>query len=217
MKEPLYDRAGMARMIRTFFIERKTEITPSKKYRPNPRHDNWDNWEKAADACIAAGANPRDWVDASFNLAPATLFANQLAGPAALARWKSHTNAEKVESSMPLDQEVENDPGEYRGPVCELYADTVLMDEIRVEIGVVLMYFQTLTGDSNPANNSAALENEFSFIRPHIRVALAGKQGMWGVVRKFKDAASRFLSNHPAHMTCLIQLEYDMPTYLNVH
>jgi hypothetical protein len=211
MTAPLYDRDGMARMIRTFFIEHKSS---GRKYKPNPRHDNWENWLKAADACIAAGANPKDWVDASFAMAPATVFANQLGGAAALARWRSFTNKEPNPlTEVRVPEEIAE---QAQQPVANVISDSELMEDTKAEILTVLLWFKNLTGNANPATNRETMLNQFNatILRPHIRVALAGKAGMIDVVVKFREDAIHFLSTRPHHMQCLLDLQYDMKTYL---
>ncbi len=210
MSAPLYDRTGMARMIRTFFIEHKSVGT--KKYKPNTRHDNEENWLRAADACIAAGANPMDWVDASFALAPLTVFANQLGGPAALARWKNHTQKPVVDDSASL-----REPPEAYELRPDIISTSSVMEDTKAEILAVMFWFRALTGNPDPARNHACMLDPFNAqtLRPHIRVALAGKHGLPDVVLKYREAAKDFLSTRPNHLECLISLGYDMMTYLN--
>lgn len=217
MSEPLYDRDGMARMIRTFFIEHKKQAT-RRGYKPNPRHDNWENWLKAADACIANRANPKDWVDASFELSPQTVFANQLAGPAAVARWREFTQRTasgiiQTESSN-FHKVVETDAPAKSSPE-EVLEETDLMESIKAELVLAHMLMLQISGSAKAVENEPVLLDQWVTIRPHIRVAIAGKAGLGAVVRKFKTEAEKFYSVHPDHVACLKTINYDVATYLN--
>lgn len=211
MSQFSYDREGTARMIRTYFIEHKKAETVSRKYKPNPRHDNWDNWLVAADACIAAGANPRDWVDASFHLSRSSVFANQLGGPAALRKWQEYRNPRPVETAVPVNA----GPDETAPATIVDYGNTVLRDDIDSEFDTAFCMFMGLTGSDDPKNNRAVLENRFSTLSSYVRVSIAGSAGMWDIVKQFKPQALDFLSTHPEHVQTLHDLGYPVKDYLN--
>lgn len=210
MKEPLYDREGMARMIRTYFIEHKTKLSPCARYRPNPRHDTQENWLKAADVCIANSANPADWVAASFAFTTSTVFANQLSGPSAISRWK-----EFVGKGTPRKADT---TFVYPKPATQqaLLEDSQLMTDIKDELILAHVLLKQATGSPYAKDNHTFLADRFTSIRPHIRVSIAGRAGMQDIVIKFRDMAKTFLSGRPQHVQCLISLGYDIRTYLNV-
>jgi len=59
-----------------------------RPYRPGARWDTEELWHRAAEACIAAKADPASWVQSAFlyNKVPGGPFPNQLSGRAA-ANW----------------------------------------------------------------------------------------------------------------------------------
>ncbi len=219
MKEPLYDREGMARMIRTYFIEHKTKLSPCARYRPNPRHDTQENWLKAADVCIANSANPADWVAASFALSKGTLFANQLAGPSAIGRWKEFVGRGVDPVSRQMEAKIEaNQTKEERVTprLVGVIEDSQLMIDIKNEFILAHVLLHQATGSAYAKDNHKFLADRYTSIRPHIRVAIAGRAGMQDIVIKFRDMAAYFLKDRPHHTECLTILGYDMRTYLNV-
>lgn len=217
MNEPLYDREGMARMIRMFFIQGKTTKTAGGKYRPNPRHDTLENWLRAADACIANRANPQDWVDASFALCPATLFANQLGGPAAAQRWREHMNRGSGSMLRPVEPPRSPAVSTPKSSSANLSVlNTKLLDEIKDELFLAHQLMSQKTGSPYALDNREMLNDSFTSIRPHVRVAIAGRAGMTDILVKFHKEALDFFSRHPQHVECFLTLGYNMRKYLNV-
>ncbi len=197
MTEPLYTREGTATLIRNAYRERMTAFHAStgRSYYPNPRHDTKENWLKAADRCIEAQSNPQDFVDAAFAMYknPQGPFASQLCGSSAV-RWAQAYAANKVV----LDETV-----------------TVLEEEIKYEFVLAHQLLQDHTGFPEAWRNLKTMSDEFASIRPFIRVAMAGRDDMRTVVKKFAKAAEDFLRYRPQHVAVLNKLGYDILKYLN--
>lgn len=196
----MYSEAGIASIIRTTFLAKKKALAFAKRldYKGDSRHDNPANWARAATACIAAKADPVDWVEAAFigyksDLGP---FANQLGGPSA-ERWYAELLCGRSRSDS---------SGE---------TVSMLQEELAQNIRYIHEMFQMKTGNPEAWLNYKDMADPFVAIEPHIRVAMAGRDGMWTVVEKFAGAAQQYLHVRPSEVNALENLGYRIHDYLN--
>ena len=211
--QPMYDREGTMRMIRMCFVEQQRLRSEGvRKPYKNSRHDNEENWYRAADACIAAKANPIDWVTAAFLYCRTkTAFANTLAGPAAAAWYREYQRSRtgNAEHAARAAQARAANPGTVA--IVETVVGDLLSDQI--ELAVILMKQRSELPEH--WSYEATLLDPYTSIPAYIRVAIAGRWGQPHIVAHWAKAAREFFSTHPAHFETLCLMGFNVKEYLH--
>jgi hypothetical protein len=212
-EQPMYDRDGTMRMIRMCFYEQQRQrMQGVRKYNKNSRHDNEDNWYRAADACLAAKANPQDWVQAAFLYSKSkTMFANTLHGPAAAAWYREYQrsrtgNAERAAQAV---------QARVANPEALLFVDTVVGDLLSDQIELAVILMQQRAELPERWTYEASLMDPYLSIPSYIRVAIAGRWGRPDIVARWAQEAREFFSTHPDHCETLCLMGFNVKEYLN--
>ena len=194
-------------MIRIEFKRRKEEIT-RRGYKPNPRHDKWDNWLQAADNCIKIGADPLRFVEACFSACtlPSGPFANQLGGPGA-ERWFYSVYPSKF-------NRVEENSNEFSTADDKetLFAAD---DMVNYELKAAIILLIRLSGTKNQAYWQPFLVNTMTPISAHIRIAL----GYWmpDVAKLYGDEALGVLTVNPELFRALRNAGCDLTEFIKLY
>ena len=211
--QPMYDREGTARMIRTCYFEQQNRVAGKvgKKGYKNSRHDNMENWLKAADSCLEEKANPIDWVAAAFMYCRHTMFATAMNGPAAKAWYKEYQRSRtgNAERAARAEQRLVENP-----QACP-FVETVLGDFISDQIDLAVILMKQRRELDEHWDPMVTLNDPYTCIEPHIRVALAGRWGKLDIVKNWAQQAREFFSTHPAHFETLRLMGFDVKQYLD--
>jgi len=212
-EKPMYDREGTARMIRMCFVEQQRQRAQGvRKPYKNSRHDNMENWLKAADSCLEAKANPIDWVTAAFLYCKLkTVFANILHGAAAKAWYKEYErsrtgNAERAAKAVRARTD---------NPNTTMPVDTVVGDLLSDEIDLAVILMKQRSELPEHWSYDTTLMDPYVSIPPYIRVAIAGRWGFRHIVEQWTPQAREFFSTHPAHFDTLRLMGFDVKEYLD--
>lgn len=199
---PSLDPRSVADAIRRYYYAARERCT-GRRVRTGGRHDTPETWGKAASACIAAGADPYDWVDAAFancghRSGP---FANMLSGASA-ARWYRLQY------------------GTGRGTTTLAEVTPYQVDDIKATLITAHTMMLNRTGSArtyHPENRKFLAACYFPF-EPWVRVTIACcRDQLYGeVLDEYGEAARLFFSEHPRHVSILTDLGYDMGRILNL-
>ena len=211
--QPMYDREGTARMIRMCFTEQqRLRAEGVRKPSRNSRHDNMENWLRAADSCLEAKANPIDWVTAAFMYCRTkTAFANALAGPAAKAWYNEYQRSRtgNAEHAARAAKTRADNPGRV------VIVETVVGDLISDQIDLAVILMKQRLDMPEHWSYDATLLDPYQCIPAYIRVAIAGRWGHLNIVARWAQEAREFFSTHPAHLETLELMGFNVRQYLH--
>lgn len=189
---------------------KKKEAVSGRRYSPNNRHDTKDVWGAVGQACINAGANPTEWIDAQF------YYCNFKGGPFANALHGAHA-LRCYENYRREVSHVKAPPAQENGKPAEIdfgLAQT-LVDDMKYLIHFAHFMLEVKTGSTRLEGNpkARALLGDFLFnIEPDIRCAMAYCRNVeWvEVFEKFGAEARKLLCSRPDRLECFRALGYDI-------
>lgn len=184
--------------IRKHFRTAKEQRT-GRRYNPDKRHDNPETWLKAGRTCLAAGADPHDWVVAAFNRCPhrGGPFPNMLTGESA-ARWYS----DQFGAGQGTSTLSEETPAQ--------------MEDIKTTLITAHTIMLNHTGSARVADNRTFLGACYFNFEPWVRVVIAccWTEFFPEVLDKYGQEARAFLEEHPHYVRLLTELGYKLENVL---
>lgn len=203
---------AVANVLRTSFLQRKNKYFKSKYNLPG-QYNLHAFWLKVAERCIAANADPDDFVEASFQYSTMSSgpYPNMMNSDAAVSAYKKHTAGR---NDIIKARAASTDAG--RDHLFDPNTSVHVLN-MRADIAYVTNSLIRLTGTAEVNDVTIEYINSYTTsYPPYVRVLLGFRNPK--VKLFFGEEANRFYLNHPGMVTAAETLGYpirDILLWLN--